>query len=109
MLTSAARRFDAILFQLNRKPVVTAMMVWSLVFGISALIAGITVWRVSSACEIVQLEPRNGAQGLANVVRHDEFRVQQALQAGLHMRAERKDSAEACPCAASSKWHWQPI
>jgi hypothetical protein len=106
MLTGAARSFDAILFKLNRKPVMTAMMVWSLVFGISAFVAGITVWRVNSSCEIAQLEPTGGAQSYANGADNAEFRVQQAE---LNMESERKDPAEGCPCAASNKWHWQPI
>jgi hypothetical protein len=109
MLNGAARSFDAMLFKLNRKPVMTAMMVWSLVFGISALIAGITVWRVNSTCEIVRLNPPTGTQGFADIAAHDEFRVQPVLQADLGMGAERKDPAEACPCASSSKWRWQPI
>jgi hypothetical protein len=37
---------------LRRKPVLTAMMVSSLVLGITALAAAITVWRASSSCSI---------------------------------------------------------
>jgi hypothetical protein len=37
---------------LRRKPVLTAMMVSSLVLGITALVAAITVWRASSSCSI---------------------------------------------------------
>jgi predicted small integral membrane protein len=37
---------------LRRNPVLTAMMVSSLVLGITALVAAITVWRASSSCSI---------------------------------------------------------
>jgi hypothetical protein len=37
---------------LRRNPVLTAMMVSSLVLAITALIAAITVWRASSSCSI---------------------------------------------------------
>ena len=35
---------------LRRKPVLTAMMVSSLVLGMTTLAAAITVWRASSSC-----------------------------------------------------------
>ena len=37
---------------LRRNPVLTAMMVSSLMLGITALAAAITVWRASSSCSI---------------------------------------------------------
>jgi len=37
---------------LRRNPVLTAMMVSSLVLGITALAAAITVWRASSSCSL---------------------------------------------------------
>jgi hypothetical protein len=37
---------------LRRNPVLTAMMVSSLILGITALVAAITVWRASSSCSI---------------------------------------------------------
>jgi hypothetical protein len=37
---------------LRRKPVLTALMVSSLVLGLTALVAAITVWRASSSCSI---------------------------------------------------------
>jgi hypothetical protein len=106
MLTGAARYFDALFCRLNRKPVMTAMMVWSLVFGVLVLTADITVSRVNSACAMVPLDP-NGAQGGTDVARHD-FLVHQALQAQI-VGVARKDSPASCPCVASSKWHWHLI
>jgi hypothetical protein len=37
---------------LRRNPVLTAMMVSSLVLGMTALVAAFTVWRASSSCSI---------------------------------------------------------
>jgi hypothetical protein len=104
MLTDAARYFDALLCRLNRKPVMTAMMVWSLVFGVLVLTADITVSRVNSACAMVQLDP-DGQDG-TNVASRD-FLMHQALQAEM-VGVARKDSASSCPCVAS-KWHWHLI
>jgi hypothetical protein len=110
MLAGTARYFDAILLRLNRKPVMTAMMVWSLVFGISVLIAGITVWRANSTCAILNVNPPNGAQRVTDVASRSDFLVHEAPpQAEPDMGISRKDSAAACPCAVSSKWHWQLI
>jgi hypothetical protein len=94
MLT-VARYFEALLSGLNRKPVLTAMMGWSLVFGALVLAADITVSRVNSTCAMVELGP-NGAQGVT--VRSD-----------LPVHHARNDSAAACPCVTSSRWHWQLI
>ena len=44
--------FRAILYILRRKPVLTAMMVSSLVLGLTGLAAAITVWRDNSSCSI---------------------------------------------------------
>ena len=42
--------FRAALSRLQRNPVLTAMMVYSLVFGMTALTATIAVWRAGSDC-----------------------------------------------------------
>jgi hypothetical protein len=42
----------ATLFLLRRNPVLTAMMVSSLILGVTALVAAFTVWRASSSCSI---------------------------------------------------------
>ncbi len=106
MLNGPTRYFDAVSLWLNRKPVMTAMMAWLLVFGTPVVMAGITVWRVDVTCAMAPLEPPNGAQGVADATNHSDVLV---LQAGMDMRVSPKDSATDCPCAASSKWHWQVI
>jgi len=106
MLNGPARYFDAVSFWLNRKPVMTAMMVWSLVFGTPVVMAGITVWRVDVECAMAQLDPPNGARGVAHTTNRGEV---VALQVGTDMGDAPKDSPADCPCAASSKWHWQVI
>jgi hypothetical protein len=37
---------------LNRRPVLTAMMVYSVGFGVAALMAAVAVWRASSNCPV---------------------------------------------------------
>jgi hypothetical protein len=106
MLNSPARYFDTVSFWLNRKPVMTAMMVWSLVFGTPVVMAGITVWRVDVTCAMAQLDPPNGAQGVADNPTHSDVLMRQT---GMDMGVGPKDSGTDCPCAASSKWHWQVI
>ena len=107
MLTGAARYFDAFFCRLNRKPVMTAMMVWSLVFGVLVLTADISVSRVNSTCAMVKLDP-NGAQGGTDLAGRGNFLAHQALPAEM-VGVAHKDSAEACSCVASSKWHWHLI
>jgi cell division protein FtsX len=46
----AVHHFRATISRLQRNPVLTAMMVYSLVFGMTALTATIAVWRASSNC-----------------------------------------------------------
>jgi cell division protein FtsX len=46
--------FRAALSRLQRNPMLTAMMVYSLVFGITALSATIAVWRADSTCATSQ-------------------------------------------------------
>jgi hypothetical protein len=52
MMISTDGYFRAILYILRRKPVLTAMMVSSLVLGLTGLAAAITVWRDNSSCSI---------------------------------------------------------
>jgi hypothetical protein len=106
MMNGPARYFDAVSIWLNRKPVMTAMMVWALVFGTPVVMAGITVWQTDVTCATSQLEPPSGAQGVADTTNHNDVLV---LQADMHTRVAPEDSATDCPCAASSKWHWQVI
>jgi hypothetical protein len=42
----------ATLYLLRRNPVLTAMMVSSLVLGMTALVAAFTMWRASTSCSI---------------------------------------------------------
>jgi hypothetical protein len=50
MRTPVARYLHASLCSLRRRPVLSAMMVYSLGFGAAALIATIAVWRSTSLC-----------------------------------------------------------
>jgi hypothetical protein len=52
MMISTNGYFRAILYILRGKPVLTAMMVSSLVLGLTGLAAAITVWRDNSSCAI---------------------------------------------------------
>jgi hypothetical protein len=52
MISTNNNYYRATLYMLRRKPVLTAMMVSSLVLGIAALVAAITVWRASSSCSL---------------------------------------------------------
>jgi hypothetical protein len=110
MITRAAYYFHAALYQLRQKPVLTAMMVCSLVFGVTALSAGIAVWRVDSSCPVTE-DP-----SLPNVVllaterasRGDLLIQSQSLQVGWGMSVAQTQSGSAlsrhgaqtsCPCA----------
>jgi hypothetical protein len=44
--------YRSTLYMLRRKPVLTAMMVSTLVLGLTGLVAAFTVWRASSSCSI---------------------------------------------------------
>ena len=52
MMISTNGHFRAISYILSRKHVLTAMMVSSLVLGLTGLAAAITVWRDNSSCSI---------------------------------------------------------
>jgi hypothetical protein len=115
MQDHAAFHFDAIL---NRNPVLTAMMVTSLIIVVTASIAGIASWRANTACMAERSAPH-----LAQDLDHDAGRgglmMHQALQADLVLGVgqsapgepapPRKVALTECPCAASSGWHWQRI
>jgi hypothetical protein len=115
MQDHAAFHFDAIL---NRNPVLTAMMVTSLIIGVTASIAGVARWRANSACVAEQSAPHL-AQDLTNDAGRADLTIRQTLQADLVLRVgqaapgepapSRKAALTGCACAASSGWHWQRI
>jgi len=85
MQVYTADRLRATLSRLRRNPVLIAMMSTLLLFGVTASIAGIAMWRTDSAC-LAQ----------AAVTEISDF-----------VPARKVDSA-TCPCAATA-WHWQRI
>ncbi|HMD29093.1 MAG TPA: hypothetical protein VKH13_11035 [Steroidobacteraceae bacterium] len=92
MQNNSASHFDAISNRLQRNPVLTAMIVTSLIIGVTASIAAVAAWRASSAC----IAPTSDDAPRSDLLMH------QALQADLV-------GVAACPCAASIGWHWQRI
>ena len=126
MTTDAAYYLHATLNRLLQKPVLTAMTVCSLVFGATALTAGVVVWRVNSNCEI---EASSGLSNVGHLVTdspgHSDLWIDhQALQAELGVNVSqpsqrgsalsRKDASAGCPCAALTQWQrarpmWQRI
>jgi len=50
----AAHHFRAALFKWRRNPVLTALVLYSIVFGVTALMAAFAVWLASSGCPIRQ-------------------------------------------------------
>lgn len=118
MQNNAANHFDAISNRLQRNPVLTAMIVTSLIIGVTASVAGVAAWRASSACFAPTSAPLHPVQGVADEASRSDFVMHQALQADLligvgqtahsELSASHKD-ALACPCAASVGWHWQRI
>jgi hypothetical protein len=100
MMTAAAYYFHAALYRLCQKPVLTAMMVSSLVFAATAVTAGIAVWRVNSSCSTA---PEHTLSIAGQIVmdaadRDDLFILHQAPQNGpAHSHNELSAS---CPCAA---------
>jgi hypothetical protein len=115
MRDKAANHFDAIANRLQRNPVLTAMMVTSLIIGLTASIAGVAAWRASSAC---MAETSASPHVIADHARSD-LMSHHALQAdfvarmGQTVRSElatsHTDALATCPCAASIGWHWQRI
>jgi hypothetical protein len=118
MQNNAANHFDAISNRLQRNPVLTAMIVTSLIIGVTASVAGVAAWRASSACFAPTSAPLHQVQGVADEASRSDLVMHQALQADLligvgqtahsELSASHKD-ALACPCAASVGWHWQRI
>jgi hypothetical protein len=105
MITDAAYYLHATLYRLRQKPVLTAMMVCSLVFGATALTAGVVVWRVNSNCSI------EAGSGLSNVSHLVTGSLSQP-QSGSAL--SHKDASAVCPCAALMQWQrgrptWQRI
>jgi hypothetical protein len=52
-MKTIAACFHTALYRLLRNPVLTAMMVYTAVFGVTALMAALTVWRASSSCPVL--------------------------------------------------------
>jgi hypothetical protein len=51
-MKTIAARFHTALHRMLRNPVLTAMMVYTAVFGVAALTAALTVWRANSGCPV---------------------------------------------------------
>jgi hypothetical protein len=119
MQDNAANHFDAILNRLHRNPVLTAMLVTSLIIGVTASVAGVASWRANSACIAEKTAPPHVARDLADDAGMGDVMVRQALQADLVLGVgqsgrggaapSRKVALTECPCAASSGWRWQRI
>jgi hypothetical protein len=120
MKNSTAYYLHATLHRLRRKPVMTAMMVCSLVFSVTAAIAGIKVWRASSVCTIAQSSTLPSVvQAVTDVAGQSDLLIQhQVLQTALSVGAQtpqggsalsHKNASAHCPCAAPIEWHWQRI
>jgi hypothetical protein len=119
MKNNTAYYFHATLCRLRRKPVMTAMMVCSLVFGVTAAIAGIKVWRASSVCSIAQSSTLPSVvHAVTDVAGQGDLLIQhQVRQAALSMGGETPQGGSAlshnasagCRCAAQIEWHWQRI
>jgi hypothetical protein len=97
------------------------MMVSSLVFGVTALIAGVAVWRVSSNCSIPQMSALPTiVHAVTDIASRSDLPIQhQALQAAQGMGVRQtpqsgsafshKEASASCPCAAPIKWQWRRI
>jgi hypothetical protein len=111
MTDNAAYRFYAILNKLRCNPVLTAMMVTSLIFGLTASIASIEVWRASSACVAEISAPSDIAQVATDVAYRSDLQMDEALHADVDggLAHSRKAASAACPCSASIGWRWQRI
>jgi hypothetical protein len=125
MITDAAYYLHATLYRLRQKPVLTAMMVSSLVFGATALAAGIVVWRVNANCSIAESSsPSNVDNLVTGSASHGDLWIErQALQAELGVKVSQphggsalsgKHASAGCPCAALTQWQrarptWQRI
>ena len=108
MMTGSAYFFHAISYWLRRNPVLTAMMVCSLVLGATALTAGIAVWRVNFSCAIGE---RSVLPNVARVVtgianRSDLLGQHQSLPSSSAL--SRKDASAQCACALIKWQHARP-
>jgi hypothetical protein len=57
MRTTAGDYFNAALRGLRRSPVLTAILVYSIVFGAAVLMAGFAVWRSTASCPTSRSRP----------------------------------------------------
>jgi hypothetical protein len=106
MKGNTAYHIHALLGRLRCSPVLTAMLVTSLIFAGTASIAGIAVWRGTSACIAENSAP-------PNVTMHEALQADLVMEVGQTMQSDsallHKVASEACPCAVSIRWHWQRI
>lgn len=94
----------AVLDRLCRRPVLTAMAVISLIYGVTASIAGLALWRTSSDCVVAKSSAQpNIAQVAMDVADRDDPRV------GGKSAPVGAEVSVACPCTAPNEWHWQRI
>jgi hypothetical protein len=90
---------DPPLSRFYRNPVLTAIMVTSLIFGATTSLAGIALWRASSACA-------DDAPVVTDVVQRSELLIQRA-EPPQGDSARSREAVSACPCAATTEWHWR--
>jgi len=115
MQDNTADRLHTIANTLHRNPVLTALMVTSLIIGVTASIAGVAAWRASSACNIPPAPPHlvvdAGGDDRPGLMMHQALQVDLVMGVGQsahsELAASHKDAA--CPCSASIGWHWQRI
>jgi len=62
MKTTAGDYFNAALRGLRRSPVLTAIIVYSVVFGAAVLMAGFAAWRSTASCPMSRSKPVYVAQ-----------------------------------------------
>src|ERR1700733_122609 len=116
MKNNTAYYFHATLYRLRQKPVMTAIMVCSLVFGVTAAVAGIKVWRASSVCTIAQeFDLPSVVHAVADVAGQSDLLIQhQMRQTALSMGGQtpqagsalsHKNASASCRCAAPIEWH----
>jgi hypothetical protein len=104
MKTTAGDFPNAILDRLLRKPVLTAMIVMSLIYGVTASIAGIVLWRGDSGCATAQ---SGAGPKVAQVAWDGAGRGNPMMDGDSPSVAESVSTA--CSCTSSNQWHWQRI
>jgi hypothetical protein len=67
MRSTAGEYIQAAMQGLRRSPVLTAMMVYSLVFGAALLMAGFAVWRSTASCPMARSKPVYVVQSSADI------------------------------------------